>query len=133
MSLFGDGQIDLRDESLELDFDVLASSVSASSALPPFLVRGTLASPTGSIDAAALSRRTLGFGAALITKSDVERSDVTAKTGPERCRQRLVVYEQVQADRARSKEKTGEIAGKAAETTKDVLGKLGGFFKKKKK
>lgn len=136
ISLFGDGNINLRNESMDLEFDRLASSVSASSALPPFKVRGTFSSPTGAVDAKALGKKALGFGAALLTKSDVDRSNVSSATGPERCRQRLVVYEQVQEDRALSKEKTAEVAGgvagKAAETTKGVLGKVGGFFRKKK-
>jgi uncharacterized protein involved in outer membrane biogenesis len=133
VSMFGDGQIDLGAESIELNFDRLAASVSASSALPPFRVRGTFSSPTGGVDAGALGKNIVGFSSALITKSDVERSEVSAKTGPNRCRQRLVVYEQVQDDRERSKEKTADMVGKAAESTKFALGKVGGFFKRKNK
>ncbi len=137
VSLFGKGQINLRDETLKLDFDRLAASLSASSALPPFQVRGTLASPTGRIDAKALAGKTLGFGAALLTKSDTGITDVAAATGPERCRQRLVVYEQVQTDRTQSKQKTIEAAGDAAgvtkEVTQEVMDKLGGFLRRKKR
>ena len=131
--MFGGGQIDLGAESLELNFDRLAASVSASSALPPFRVRGTFSAPTGGVDAGALGNNIVGFSSALVTKSDVERSEVSATTGPDRCKQRLVVYEQVQDDRERSKQKTADMVGKATESTKFALGKIGGLFKRKKR
>lgn len=130
VSMFGDGRIDLRDESLQLDFDLVGTTVSASSLWPPFLVRGTLASPTGRVDTRALVGKTFGFSVPM-TESDIERLDVPAKTGSQRCVQRLVAYEQIQADRARSKPTTAESADQVVESTKQVIDKLRGFFRKK--
>jgi len=132
-SLFGNGRINLRNESLHLDFDMLASNIRASTVLPSFRLRGTLASPTGGVDAGALAGKILGFDAGQADQNNAESPDVSAQIGPERCRQRLVVYEQVQADRTRLKENPIEAAGKAAEATKEIFEKLGGFFKKKTK
>ncbi len=132
ISLFGVGRIDLRDESLALEFDRLATSTTVASALPPFQLRGTLAAPKGKINTKALVRKSLGFGVALLTQSDVERAQVAAATGPERCRQRLVVYKQIQEDRGVPKEISVENASEAVEQAKNALDKLSGFFKKKK-
>lgn len=137
VSLFGKGQINLRDETLKLDFDRMAASLSAASVLPPFQVRGTLAAPTGRIDVRALAGKTLGYGAAPVTKNEIGISDVAAATGPERCRQRLVVYEQVQTDLAQSQQKTIEAAadeaGVSKEVTQEVLDKLDDFLRRKKR
>jgi len=67
-----------------------------------------------------------------VTESDFENADLAAESGPQRCRQRLVVYEQIREERARPKEITVESVIKDIETTKDALKKLGGFFRKKK-
>ncbi|HJP37814.1 MAG: AsmA family protein [Gammaproteobacteria bacterium] len=125
VSLFGRGQINLRDESLRLDFDRLAAGRSAASILPPFKVRGTLAAPTGKVDTKALVDRALLYGAALATKSEVKQMKVAAKTGPERCRQRLVVFEQVKKDREESKDKAVEAAtDKAVEKVQGLFDRL---------
>jgi len=140
ISLFGAGDVNLGNESLALDFDRLAATVSASGVLPPFRVRGTLASPTGNVDAAALASKTLGFGASLVVRGGVEFSKVSAETGPDRCRQRLVVFEEIKKDRERSKEKAIDVAGQAGqaatkaatEATKNVFGKVSDFFNRNK-
>ena len=133
IALFGNGHIDLRDESLHLNFDWLADRVKTQNVLPPFKVRGTLASPSGRFDTKALLGNALGLGAGSVTESESGRSNLTAESGPERCRQRLVVYEQIREERARPKEITVESVLKDIETSKDALKKLGGFFKKRKK
>jgi len=132
IALFGNGHIDLRDESLHLDFDWLAARVKTQNVLPPFKVRGTLASPRSRFDTKALLGNALGLGAGPVTESDFENADLAAESGPQRCRQRLVVYEQIRQERARPKEITVESVIKDIETTKDALKKLGGFFRKKK-
>jgi uncharacterized protein involved in outer membrane biogenesis len=135
LSLFGDGRIDLRDETLHLEFDRLASGASASGALPPFKLEGTLASPSGSVDAGALGSKLVGYGASLVTGGD-RRRRVGAKTGPERCRQMLVVYRKLQEDREESKKETKEAVVKGADTMKEAtktgFGKVRGLFKRKK-
>ncbi len=132
IAIFGDGQINLRDELLNLDFDWLAVGVDTRNALPPFEVRGTLAAPKGRFDTKALIGSALGLGAVAMTDDDFESSGMTAESGPERCWQRLVVYEQFREDRAQPKEITVESALDDIESTRDALKKLGGFFRKKK-
>jgi uncharacterized protein involved in outer membrane biogenesis len=132
ITLFGDGRIDLRDESLHLDFDWLATRVKTQSVLPPFKVRGTLVSPSSRFDTKAMLGNVLGLDGEAISDSDFDRAGLTAESGPQRCRQRLVVYQKIQEDRARPKEITVEQVLKDVETTKDALKKLGGFFKKKR-
>jgi uncharacterized protein involved in outer membrane biogenesis len=132
ISLFGDGSIDLRNESLDLNFDWLAAGVSEKNALPTFKVRGTLVSPTGKFDTKKLIGNALGLGDGAVTEDDFERSGQMAQSGPERCRQRLVVYERVREERARPKEVTVESVIKDADSVKDSLKKFEGLFKKKK-
>ncbi|RLA06878.1 MAG: hypothetical protein DRQ59_14775 [Gammaproteobacteria bacterium] len=132
ITLFGDGRIDLRDESLHLDFDWLAARAKTQNVLPPFKVRGTLMSPSSRFDTKAMLGNVLGLGDGSKSIGDDEFSDLTAATGSERCRQRLIAYRKIQDDRARPKEITVEQVLKDVETTKDVLKKLGGFFKRKK-
>jgi len=131
ISLFGDGSVDLRNESLDLDFDWLAAGISAKTALPTFKVRGTLMSPSGKFDTKKLIGNALGIGDGSVNESDFERPEMTAESGPERCRQRLVVYEQVKEERARPKEITVDSVLKDVDTVKESLKKFGGFFKKK--
>ncbi len=135
LSLFGTGQIDLRDETINLQFDRLATGVSAAGALPPFKMAGTLASPSGGVDAGALGSKIVGFGASLVTRSE-NRTEVTASSGPERCQQMLVAYNEIMEDRAHSKDKAAATAGKATsatkEATKSAFGKVRGLFWKKK-
>jgi len=132
ITLFGDGWIDLRDESLHLDFDWLAARAKAQNVLPPFKVRGTFVSPSSRFDTKAMLGNVLGLGDGSKAIGDDEFSDLTAETGPERCQQRLVAYQKIQENRARPKEVTVEQVLKDVETTKDALKKLGGFFKRKK-
>jgi len=131
ISLFGNGSIDLRNESLDLNFDWLAAGISAKTALPTFKVRGTLMSPSGKFDSKKLIGNVLGIGDGSVNESDFERPEMTAESGPERCRQRLVVYEQVKEERARPKEITVDSVLKDVDTVKESLKKFGGFFKKK--
>lgn len=133
MLMFGAGRINLRDESLHLDFDLLAPDVSTSMVLPPLKVRGTLAAPTGRVDVKALAGKALGLGSAPVTPEDLARLDVAARAGPERCRQQLVVYEQIRADRrSRAKENPVESTEEAVEATKQTFKTFRGFFRKKK-
>jgi uncharacterized protein involved in outer membrane biogenesis len=132
ISLFGDGSIDLGNELLNLNFDWLAAGISTKTALPTFKVRGTLMSPSGKFDTKKLIGNALGIGDGSVNESDFERPEMTAESGPERCRQRLVVYEQVKEERARPKEVTVDSVLKDVDTVKESLKKFGGFFKKKK-
>jgi uncharacterized protein involved in outer membrane biogenesis len=132
ISLFGDGSVDLENELLNLNFDWLAAGINAKTALPTFKVRGTLMSPSGKFDTKKLIGNVLGIGDGPVNESDFERPEMTAESGPERCRQRLVVYEQVKEERARPKEVTVDSVLKDVDTVKESLKKFSGFFKKKK-
>jgi hypothetical protein len=83
-------------------------------------------------DTKAMLGNVLGLDGEAISDSDFDRAGLTAESGPQRCRQRLVVYQKIQENRARPKEITVEQVLKDVETTKDALKKLGGFFKKKR-
>ncbi len=133
IALFGAGRIDLHEETLHLNFDWLAARVKTQNVLPPFKIRGTLAAPAGRFDTKALLGNALGIGAGPMNEIDFKPASLTAESGPERCRQRLVAYEQIRERRAQPKEVTVESVLKDIETTKDALKNLGGFFKQKKK
>ena len=66
LSLFGSGRIDLRNEELGLRFDRHARGLSASGALPPFKIGGTLASPKAARDPLALAGSTLDLGVGIL-------------------------------------------------------------------
>ena len=132
ISLFGDGSVDLGTEALDLNFDWLVAGISNKTTLPTIKLRGTLMSPTGKLDTKKAIGNVLGLGDGAVTESDFEAAGVTAAAGPERCRQRLVVYEQVREERSRPKEVTVDSLKKDVDTVKESLKNLGGLFKKKR-
>ena len=91
LALFGDGQIDLRNERLDLEFDREARKVSVTQVLPPFRVGGTLASPEPGLAVGAVAGRILDLSASIVTGT-TSKATAAASEGPERCRQLLASY-----------------------------------------
>jgi len=132
ISFFGAGSIDLGTEALDLNFDWLAEDISNKTTLPAIKLRGTLMSPSGKLDTKKAIGNLLGLGDGAVTESDFEASGVTAESGPERCRQRLVVYEKIREERSRPKEVTVDSLKDDVDTVKEALKNLGGLFRKKR-
>jgi len=132
ISFFGAGSIDLGTEALDLNFDWLAEDISNKTTLPAIKLRGTLMSPSGKLDTKKAIGNLLGLGDGAVTESDFEASGVTAESGPERCRQRLIVYEQIREERSRPKEVTVDSLKNDVDTVKEALKNLGGLFRKKR-
>ena len=116
---------------LDLDFDWLIEGVSEKMALPMIELRGTLMAPAGKFDNKKLISNVLGLGDGAVAESDFAAAGVMAETGPERCRQRLVAYEQIREERSRPKEVTVDSLKKDLDTARESLRNLGELFKKK--
>lgn len=131
LSFFGAGQIDLGTEALNLNFDWLAAGLNEKVSLPGLKVRGTLLSPSGNFDTRKLLSNTLGLGDGVVTLDELDQATTAKAAGPERCRQRLGVYQQLSKERARPEQITPESALKDFKNVKKSIRDLKNLFKKK--
>jgi uncharacterized protein involved in outer membrane biogenesis len=131
VALFGTGRVDLGSERIRLSFDRQSLETSASAALPPFEVKGTLAEPEPGVDAAAVAGHFLDLTASLFGRDKKEeRSSVPP---PSTCPELLASYRKAghkQADSAADlADKAGILVGdknraraeKAYETLKGLF------------
>jgi uncharacterized protein involved in outer membrane biogenesis len=123
VALFGAGQVDLGSERIDLRFDRQSYRRSASRALPPFLVRGTLAEPKPGLDPAATASHVIDLASAILGKDKKDAKDGEAGKAPAArpasCAELLASYRAAGAEPA----STSDVASQAADLVGGKTGK----------
>lgn len=94
LAVFGSGQVNLKNEELDLHFEPLPKKAAASSITPPAWVGGTLAAPEYGIDREELANKALGVLADLLAGNDLGGESTKSEKGVEGCIQLAVAREE---------------------------------------
>ncbi len=123
IALFGKGWVDLGRERMKLEFDRQAQRLTASAALPPFVLEGPLSDPKAGVSTAALVARVVDLSVELLDGGENAMREPAAG-----CKQLFARY------REQSRRDPSEVARRAADGLRDkekrekALKKLKGLF-----